>query len=169
MSRVTAYQFTTEDRNDDRIAMMKKVIATTNKIAREDFRNGYSNNVSLYRVRLMPRGPRVEAAWGDYRSRRAYDSYLPMRHARHFDVYIHRDTSAEYQLKREKETGLTPGQLRRLDKEEHELIIAKMEMHQRLRDAGIYLDDENNYVSWDRKIEQLRDRGYPESIIERLM
>lgn len=41
------------------------------------------------RVRLMPRGPRVQAALSDYGRARAYDSYLPQRYAVRFDVYIH--------------------------------------------------------------------------------
>lgn len=43
---------------------------------------------TLKRVRLMGRGPRVQHAMNDYGYRRAYDSYLPQRHATRLDVYI---------------------------------------------------------------------------------
>lgn len=41
-----------------------------------------------YRVRLMGRGPRKQAAIQDYGRKYAYDSYLPQRYATRFDVYI---------------------------------------------------------------------------------
>ena len=43
---------------------------------------------TLFRVRLMGRGPRVQAALNDYGRRRSYDAYLPQRYAQRFDVYI---------------------------------------------------------------------------------
>ena len=86
--RTEAYQFTTTNKNDERITELKRKIAFCNKLSREASRDSYNNTVHpLWRVRLMPRGRRVEAAWADFRSRRAYDSYLPIRHGSHFDVY----------------------------------------------------------------------------------
>ena len=41
----------------------------------------------LRRVRIMPRGPRAEASAVMYKTRRAYDSYLPMGLGEWFDVY----------------------------------------------------------------------------------
>lgn len=41
-----------------------------------------------YRVRLMGRGPRKQAALNDYGRSRAYDAYLPQQYAVKFDVYV---------------------------------------------------------------------------------
>lgn len=41
-----------------------------------------------YRVRLMGRGPRAQAALKDYGRSNAYDAYLPQRYAVKFDVYV---------------------------------------------------------------------------------
>jgi len=46
-------------------------------------------DVPKYRVSLMARGPRRAAAVADGRSKYAYDSCLPLRHAETIDVYIH--------------------------------------------------------------------------------
>lgn len=172
MYRTEAYQFTTDDKNDPRIAELKAKIAFTNKMSREATRGwNYNSTVhALWRVRLMPRGPRVEAAWGDYRSRRAYDSYLPIRHGTHFDVYVHRDTTAEWMMRRELDTGLTPGQLKRLDDEQNALRNAEWAMHQRLREAGIYQDSmTDGHISKEKYIEALYDRGLPEAYIKRMV
>jgi hypothetical protein len=43
---------------------------------------------TLYRVRLMGRGPRRQASLKDYGRAHVYDAYLPQRYAVKFDVYI---------------------------------------------------------------------------------
>ena len=94
--RTPAYQFTVMETNDLLLLRLKAEVARHNKamraLARQTGLEYYADR--LKRVRLMPRGPRVEAAWGDYKSKRAYDSYLPMRHGTHFDVYINSDDKA---------------------------------------------------------------------------
>ena len=173
MMRTEAYQFTTTDRNDPRIASLKRKIAFANKLSREATRGfNYSRTVNaLWRVRLMPRGPRVEAAWADYRSRRAYDSYLPQRHGTRFDVYVHHDSTAEWMMRRELDTGLTPGQLRRIDQAQDELRAHEAELDRELRDNGVCVYYDTNgkqYQSLERRIEEMRDRGMSEETIKRL-
>ena len=131
---------TVTDKNDPRVLEMKKHVAFANKLSREETRNGYSRgNVNpIWRVRFMSRGPRVEAAWDDFRSRRAYDSYLPQRHANRFDVYIHRDRTAEWMMQRELDTGLTPGQLRSIDKANDAIRLAEFEEMKKLNAQGLY-------------------------------
>lgn len=171
--RTEAYQFTTTDLNDPRIAELKRKIAFTNKLSREATRGwNYNSTVhALWRVRCMPRGGRVEAAWGDYRSRRAYDSYLPHRHGSRFDVYVHRDTTAEYQMSRELATGLTPGQLRRVDNARDELRKHEAELDRELQANGVHVyydQGGKQYQSLERRIEEMRDRGMSEETIKRL-
>ena len=173
MKRTDSYQFTVTDPKDPRIVELKKQIAFCNKLSREATR-GYNYNDTvhaLWRVRLMPRGKRVEAAWGDYRSRRAYDSYLPIRHGSHYDVYVHRDSTAEDMMQRELDTGLKPGQLKRLDAEQNALRLEETRMFQRLRDQGIhatYTPEGLKFESREKRIKDLRDRGISEATIERL-
>ena len=166
--RTKAFQFTTEDRNDPRISELKNEIKFVNKLSREATRHAYYNKHvhALWRVRLMPRGARVEAAWSDYKSRRAYDSYLPIRHGTRFDVYVHRDTTGEWMMQRELDTGLTPGQLRRVDRERDELRKQEWEMHKRLQAQGLYEYD-GVWVSKEIAIKYDRANGLPEHWIER--
>ena len=168
IERTDAYQFTTTDLNDPRINELKANVAFNNRLSREATRGWNHSKIvhALWRVRLMPRGARTEAAWGDYRSRRAYDSYLPQRHGDRFDVYLHRDSTAEWMMQREIDTGLTQGQLKRLDRERDELRKQEWEMHSRLRDAGMYTV-EGEYVSREVAIKHDRDIGLPEHWIER--
>ena len=70
-----------------------KVINKTNKMAEKRHNNNpmIDDIVSLprYRVDLKTRGPRVKNALADGRHRRAYNYYLPMRHAEKVDVYVY--------------------------------------------------------------------------------
>ena len=173
MERCEAYQFTVTDRNDPQIAELKAKIAFVNKLSRSETRGYNYNNVvhPLWRVRLMPRGARVEAAWGDYRSRRAYDSYLPARHGDRYDVYVHRDTTSEYMMQRELDTGLSPGQLRKIDAAENEVRLAEFEQMKKLNAQGLYKVHTVDGVQWqtrEQRIEELRDRGISETTIARM-
>ena len=78
--------------------------------------------------------PGAEAAEAMYRSRRAYDSYLPMGLGEWFDVYVGDDFTAQYELKRELETGMTPGELRKISKLDHEIMMIKFKGRMRKRD-----------------------------------
>lgn len=83
-----------------RIDDLRLAVKKTNRFSRDLFNHrmrsfnlGYRDEKPqmppLYRVRLMPRGPRKAAALLDGKHPRSYDQYLPMRHAKWFDVYIH--------------------------------------------------------------------------------
>ena len=65
----------------------------TDRINEYRYNTGYNDMLPAetpkYRVSLMPRGPRRAAAIADGRSKYAYDSCLPIRHAETIDVYIH--------------------------------------------------------------------------------
>ena len=82
------------------IETLRASIKSVNAMAKETDRineyrydHGYDDVLpavtSKYRVSLMPRGPRRAAAIADGRSKYAYDSCLPIRHAETIDVYIH--------------------------------------------------------------------------------
>jgi len=104
MKRTLNYVFTgmMESFSDcSRLDYTRETIAKTNKLAREEYKNamrlyelGYRDEKPqkprIFRVRLMARGPRKEAALRDGKRARAYDQYLPIRHGKWFDVYIHR-------------------------------------------------------------------------------
>ena len=82
------------------IETLRASIKSVNAMAKETDRmnqyrydHGYADyafpDVPKYRVSLMARGPRRAAAVADGRSKYAYDSCLPLRHAETIDVYIH--------------------------------------------------------------------------------
>ena len=166
--RTKAFQFTTEDRNDPRISELKNKIRFVNKLSREATRHAYYNKHvhALWRVRLMPRGARVEAAWTDFKSRRAYDSYLPIRHGTRFDVYVHRDTTGEWMMQRELDTGLSQGQLRYIDRERDELRKQEWEMRKKFQAQGFW---EIDGVWVEKSVAMAYDKanGLPEQWIER--
>ena len=87
----------------------------------------------LRRIRIMPRGPRAEAAEAMHRFRRAYDSYLPMGLGERFDVYVGDDSSAQYELQNELSTGMTVSEMRKVSKLEHDIMMLKFEGRQRKR------------------------------------
>ena len=81
------------------IAIVKRTVSASNKMAKNKFKWETTRALykgvqlpekpTLFRVRLMPRGPRRAAALKDGLRRTAYDQSLPARHATHFDVYVH--------------------------------------------------------------------------------
>ena len=114
--RGETYRFTVTDKNDPALIALKLQVKEHNKQVRLNkkrleegyFANSYSFISDLLtrlsaqnemynrimkrrcrRVRLMPRGPRREAARKDGKWASAYDCSLPHRHATHFDVYVH--------------------------------------------------------------------------------
>lgn len=135
--RTEDYKFTVYSLDDPALKQLREVVADHNKetrarCRRNKFNTGQYIANQLMRVRIMPRGPRVEAAWDDYKSRRAYDSYLPMRHGESFDVYVGRDTTAAYIMQRELQTGLTPGMQARIDRHQAEIWKIQQEGRNRL-------------------------------------
>ena len=165
--RTEAYQFTTTDPKDERILELKRMLKFTNKLSREATRNGWNRTVhALWRVRLMPRGKRIEPAWQDYRSRSAYYSYLPIRHGSRFDVYVHRDTTGEWMMQRELDTGLSQGQLRYIDRERDNLRLQEWAMRKRFQEQGFW---EIDGVWVEKSVAMAYDKvnGLPEAWIQR--
>lgn len=104
-ARTSDYQGTTFDYEVDAdVINLKKSIALNNAQVRKDSRKHGRVIGTLGRVRIKPRGPRNSSYY-----------HTLVSEATHFDVYAGEDTEAMYQLEREIETGLTPGQLRQLD------------------------------------------------------
>ena len=101
--RTSSYVFTADVNSAAdmlQIETLRASIKAVNALAKETdrineyrYNSGYDDynlpNVPRYRVSLMPRGPRQAAAIADGRSKYAYDSCLPLRHAKTIDVYIH--------------------------------------------------------------------------------
>lgn len=101
-NRTASYVFTADPlsvADMQQIGAVKRAVKAINDTARQSYkfavrRAEYNGNPlpkapTIYRVRLMGRGPRRVAARIDGVRSSAYDSSLPQRHATHFDVYIH--------------------------------------------------------------------------------
>ena len=124
--RTQDYRFTVDSLDDADLAQLRDVVKAHNReIRKRCRRNKYNNGTwlakQIMRIRIMPRGPRVEAAWDDYKSRRAYDSYLPLRHGKTFDIYVGTDETARYVMQRELQTGLTPGMQAKIDRLQNQI------------------------------------------------
>lgn len=105
-ARTSDYQGTTFDYEVDAdVINLKKSIAINNAQVRKNSRKHGRVIGTLGRVRIKPRGPRNSSFY-----------HTLVEEATHFDVYAGEDTEAMHQLRREIDTGLTPGQLRKLDK-----------------------------------------------------
>lgn len=87
----------------------------------------------LMRVRLMGRGPRVEASMHYYNRPRALDSYLPLGLAESFDVYYDVDSTANYVLDVEMKTGQTAAEQRRIADLKHMAWMTEWEAKRRLK------------------------------------
>jgi len=166
--RTPNYRFTIESLNDPHLAALRKEVKRNNKairaLARQTGREYYANG--LKRVRLMPRGPRVEAAWTDYKSRRAYDSYLPMRHATHFDVYVQDDDKA-YQLVQEIRYGITPGMRTKIEDQAAKLWKLENEFSHEMHQAGFYKFNDK-WMTRAIAADMMEEEGYPDSFVERV-
>ena len=125
------YRFCTRSTTDQQITKLKEMASRHNenvrRIARDN--NYVSKYLMLKRVRVMPRGPRDTANVG-----RRYWTYLPMYTglATHFDVYYSDDSTATYELKREIETGMKPGELKRFDALQRAAWLIEIEGKQRV-------------------------------------
>ena len=166
--RTEAYQFTIESKDDPLLLALKKEVKRHNKamraLARQTGMEYYADR--LKRVRLMPRGPRVESAWADYKSKRAYDSYLPFRHGVHFDVYLQKDDKA-YQLIQELRYGITPGIRARLDRQRKEEFEQKIAHMKEMKAQGMY-EYHGQWMTMDRAAQEMLKDGLPASWVERV-
>ena len=86
------YRFTIDNLNDPALANIRRMVKAENKLARWRLERGYGGKI--FRVRVMPRGPRRKIAKANslrdfgttWTSR--YDAYLPMEYGTHFDIYV---------------------------------------------------------------------------------
>ena len=120
-ARTSDYMGTVTNLHDSDLERIKANVRIHNREVRAVTRKHKRAIGTLQRVRIMPRGPRAEAAEAMYRSRRAYDSYLPMGLGEYFDIYVGEDSTAQYELKRELDTGMTPGELKKIDRLKNEM------------------------------------------------
>ena len=132
-ARTQDYVGTTTNLHDGDLERIKANVKLHNQQVRSTSRKYGRTIGQLRRVRIMPRGPRAEAAEAMYRSRRAYDSYLPMGLGERFDVYVGDDSTAQYELQNELSTGMTVSEMRRISKLEYEIMMLKMTGRQRKR------------------------------------
>jgi len=184
LTRTEDYRFTVTDLRDFELAQLKEAAKTHNKAVRKAVRDGTAKiredgdrdysmpKVSLMRVHIMPRGPRTEASVQDFSRRRAYDSYLPQKHATHFDVYFREDSHNNHVLREEMRTGLTSSQQSKVHEATGDLMRLELNMRAMLRKQGIswtYVDGQEMYVTTEKKIELLRAAGVPEASLERMV
>ena len=115
-ARTIDYRGTVTSLKDKDLEEVKATVREHNKVARKWLRLHPKSTAKILRVRIMPRGPRVAAAIKDgWKYKAAYYSYLPQRHATHFDVYVGEDTNAMGIMRRELKTGMTASQQRKHD------------------------------------------------------
>ena len=133
-SRTSDYIGTVTNLHDSDLERIKANVRLRNREVRNVSRKHGRAIGTLQRVRIMPRGPRAEAAEAMCRSRRAYDSYLPMGLGEWFDVYVGDDSTAQYELQNELSTGMTVSEMRKISKLEYDIMMLKMAGRQRKRD-----------------------------------
>ena len=126
-ARTSDYMGTVSNLHDSDLERIKANVRLRNREVRNVSRKHGRAIGTLQRVRIMPRGPRAEAAEAMYRSRRAYDSYLPMGLGEWFDVYVGDDSTAQHELKRELDTGMSPGELKKVDRLKNEIWKIELE------------------------------------------
>ena len=132
-ARTQDYVGTTTNLHDDDLERIKANVKLHNQQVRATSRKYGRTIGQLRRVRIMPRGPRAEAAEAVHRFRRAYDSYLPMGLGERFDIYVGFDSTAQYELQNELSTGMTVSEMRKVSKLEHDIMMLKFEGRQRKR------------------------------------
>ena len=135
-ARTDDYMGTVTTLHDSDLERIKANVRLHNRQVRATTRKHGRTIGKLRRVRIMPRGPRAEAAEAMYRSRRAYDSYLPMGLGEYFDVYVGDDSTAQYELQNELSTGMTVSEMRKISKLEHDIFMLKLEGRRRKRDKA---------------------------------
>ena len=133
-ARTSDYMGTVTNLHDSDLERIKANVRLRNREVRNVSRKHGRAIGTLQRVRIMPRGPRAEAAEAMYRSRRAYDSYLPMGLGEYFDVYVGDDSTAQYELQNELSTGMTVSEMRKISKLEHDIMMLKMAGRMRKRE-----------------------------------
>ena len=85
----SGYKFSTSDKNHSFVKALKQNAKQYNDRRKELSQQNNDIDADPIRVRLMPRGPRVGPSLKDFGTRRSYDTYLPMKYATHYDVYVY--------------------------------------------------------------------------------
>ena len=85
----SGYKFSTSNKNHSFVKALKQNAKQYNDRRRELRKQNNDSDADPIRVRLMPRGPRVSPSLKDFGTLRSYDTYLPMRYATHYDVYVY--------------------------------------------------------------------------------
>ena len=85
----SGYKFSTSDKNHSFVKALRQNAKQYNDRRKELSQQNNDIDADPIRVRLMPRGPRVGPSLKDFGTRRSYDTYLPMRYATHYDVYVY--------------------------------------------------------------------------------
>mgnify|MGYP000002065590 FL=1 len=166
------YKFTITSKDDPQLLRLKQLISDHNKRVRSMARrfNSYNSN-QLLRVSLMARGKRR-----DKYGRRLHsncDSNLQHKYASRFDVYIHKDSTGNYELAQEIATGLSSGQQRKIRAAEFARLKQEWQNDDELRSNGVYFHRINNrkeYMSYDKYIKHARKMhpNMPEATFNRI-
>lgn len=142
-ARTSAYRGTVTSKNDSSLLAIKSDTHARNKNAREYIKRYFKIHgktpafINLERVQLMARGPRTKHSLNDFGTRRSYDQSLPHRYATHYDVYVRRDSYAEWLLQYQLENNLTPSQWNYIQKMQRRKMWLEVEMAKELRKKGI--------------------------------
>ena len=141
--RSDAYRGTVLSKRDPSLRQLKADVQARNKHARKYIKDYFAKYgkmpkfMGIERVQLMARGPRTKHAIHDYGMPRAYDQNLPHKYATHYDVYVRRDSYAEWLLDYQLERNLTPSQWRLIRKLEDKEMWLSVEIAKELRKHGI--------------------------------
>ena len=141
--RTDAYRGTIKSKDDWELSQIKKDVHGRNQLSRKNIRqyfnryNKMPSHIHLERVQLMARGPRTKHSLNDFGTRRSYDQSLPHKYATHFDVYVRRDSYAEWLLQYQLEHNLTPSQWNYIQKMERRKMWMDVEIAKMLKEKGI--------------------------------
>ena len=162
-SRTSDYSFSVIDKSDEQLLAIKEDVRRHNAWIRRDVRDyakevgaeralRYMESNPLQRVRLMARGPRAMYARLEGLYPRTYDSFIPHKYAKYFDVYRGSDSHAMYHFRDQIQNGITPGQQKLIN----DLQMAQWDLQNKnlglLRKAGIRTITDRNgtrYVGID--------------------
>ena len=126
--RTDSYRGTVFSKDDPNVKAIKADVARHNKAIRESTRlyGSSPTGQSLQRVSIMARGTRRDSKGKTLHPNA--DSNLQHKYGNTFDIYIHDDYTNQYQLNREVELGMTPGELRKYDELQMMPIRFRMEV-----------------------------------------
>jgi len=169
---ISQYKFTITSKDDPQLLRLKQLVSDRNARVRSMARrfNHYSSN-QLLRVSLMARGKRRDK-YGK-RLHPNCDSNLQHKYASRFDVYIHADSSGNYELSEEIKTVLTSSQQRKIKTLNFERLKQEWADEEYLRTKGVYIshiDGNKVHMSYDKYIAAARAAhpNMPETTFKRI-